>query len=207
MKAVTWHGTGDVRVDDVPDPRSRSRPTRSSGSPRPAICGSDLHLYEVLGAVHRRGRHPRPRADGDRRGGRRRRSTAHPARRPRRRAVQHLLRALLDVRARAPRRSARRPRSASTAPARRCSATRSSTARCRAGRRSSCACRRPSSGRSRCPRARPTTASSTSPTCCRPRGRRSSTPTSPRAAASLVFGLGPIGQMSRADRRSTAARG
>ena len=28
------------------------------------ICGSDLHLYEVLGAVPRRGRHPRPRADG-----------------------------------------------------------------------------------------------------------------------------------------------
>ncbi|MCW3067092.1 MAG: glutathione-dependent formaldehyde dehydrogenase, partial [Solirubrobacterales bacterium] len=49
MKAVTWHGRRDVRVDTVPDPRI-SEPTdaviriTSSG-----ICGSDLHLYEVLG--------------------------------------------------------------------------------------------------------------------------------------------------------------
>src|SRR3712207_4269329 len=49
MKAVTWHGKRDVRVDNVPDP-SIVEPTdaivkiTSSG-----ICGSDLHLYEVLG--------------------------------------------------------------------------------------------------------------------------------------------------------------
>jgi threonine dehydrogenase-like Zn-dependent dehydrogenase len=49
MKAVTWHGRRDVRVDEVPDPKI-SEPTdaivrvTSSG-----ICGSDLHLYEVLG--------------------------------------------------------------------------------------------------------------------------------------------------------------
>src|SRR5215213_4603717 len=49
MKAVTWHGKRDVRVDTVPDP-SIQHPTdaivriTSSG-----ICGSDLHLYEVLG--------------------------------------------------------------------------------------------------------------------------------------------------------------
>jgi threonine dehydrogenase-like Zn-dependent dehydrogenase len=48
MKAVTWHGRRDVRVDTVPDP-AISQPTdaivriTSSG-----ICGSDLHLYEVL---------------------------------------------------------------------------------------------------------------------------------------------------------------
>jgi threonine dehydrogenase-like Zn-dependent dehydrogenase len=48
MKAVTWHGKRDVRVDTVPDP-SIQEPTdaivriTSSG-----ICGSDLHLYEVL---------------------------------------------------------------------------------------------------------------------------------------------------------------
>ena len=36
----------------------------------------------------------------------------------------------------------------------------------------------------------------TSPTCCRPRGRPSSTPTSPTAAPSLVLGLGPIGEMA-----------
>jgi threonine dehydrogenase-like Zn-dependent dehydrogenase len=49
MKAVAWHGKRDVRVDTVPDP-AIERPTdvivrvTSSG-----ICGSDLHLYEVLG--------------------------------------------------------------------------------------------------------------------------------------------------------------
>ena len=50
--------------------------------------------------------------------------------------------------------------------------------------------------RSRCPRARPTSASSTSPTCCPPPGRRSSTPASPTAARVVVLGLGPIGDMS-----------
>ncbi|MBH5333489.1 glutathione-dependent formaldehyde dehydrogenase [Streptomyces pactum] len=49
MKAVTWHGKRDVRVDTVPDPQI-TEPTdaivriTSSG-----LCGSDLHLYEVLG--------------------------------------------------------------------------------------------------------------------------------------------------------------
>jgi threonine dehydrogenase-like Zn-dependent dehydrogenase len=49
MRAVTWHGKRDVRVDTVPDP-SIQQPTdaivrvTSSG-----ICGSDLHLYEVMG--------------------------------------------------------------------------------------------------------------------------------------------------------------
>jgi threonine dehydrogenase-like Zn-dependent dehydrogenase len=47
---LTWHGRRDVRVDTVPDP-TIEQPTdaivrvTSSG-----ICGSDLHLYEVLGA-------------------------------------------------------------------------------------------------------------------------------------------------------------
>jgi threonine dehydrogenase-like Zn-dependent dehydrogenase len=49
MKAVTWHGRRDVRVEEVPDP-AITEPTdavirvTSSG-----ICGSDLHLYEVMG--------------------------------------------------------------------------------------------------------------------------------------------------------------
>jgi threonine dehydrogenase-like Zn-dependent dehydrogenase len=49
MKAVTFHGKRDVRVDTVPDP-AIEQPTdaivrvTSSG-----ICGSDLHLYEVMG--------------------------------------------------------------------------------------------------------------------------------------------------------------
>src|SRR3954470_20148319 len=49
MKALTFHGKRDVRVDTVPDP-TIEQPTdvvikvTSSG-----LCGSDLHLYEVLG--------------------------------------------------------------------------------------------------------------------------------------------------------------
>ncbi|CAA9251764.1 MAG: Threonine dehydrogenase and related Zn-dependent dehydrogenases [uncultured Blastococcus sp.] len=48
MRAVTWHGRADVRVDTVPDPVIQD-PTdviveiTSSG-----ICGSDLHLIEVM---------------------------------------------------------------------------------------------------------------------------------------------------------------
>ncbi|HWV84065.1 MAG TPA: zinc-dependent alcohol dehydrogenase [Capillimicrobium sp.] len=49
MKAVTWHGRRDVRVDTVPDPAiedPRDVIVRITSS---GICGSDLHLYEVLG--------------------------------------------------------------------------------------------------------------------------------------------------------------
>ncbi|MBU7596440.1 glutathione-dependent formaldehyde dehydrogenase [Streptomyces sp. P38-E01] len=48
MKAAVWNGRHDVRVENVPDP-SIEKPTdavirvTSSG-----LCGSDLHLYEVL---------------------------------------------------------------------------------------------------------------------------------------------------------------
>ena len=49
MKALAWHGKRDVRIDNVEDPKIE-RPTdaiirvTSSG-----LCGSDLHLYEVMG--------------------------------------------------------------------------------------------------------------------------------------------------------------
>ena len=49
MKAVVWHGRRTSVSRRCPTRRSRSRPTRSSGSPRPGLCGSDLHLYEVMG--------------------------------------------------------------------------------------------------------------------------------------------------------------
>jgi threonine dehydrogenase-like Zn-dependent dehydrogenase len=48
MKALTWQGVSDVRVEEVPDPTIQD-PTdiivriTSSG-----LCGSDLHLYTVL---------------------------------------------------------------------------------------------------------------------------------------------------------------
>ncbi|MDT5327726.1 MAG: hypothetical protein QOF25_4878 [Mycobacterium sp.] len=50
MKAVTWHGRRDVRVDTVPDPRIEQPTDAIIEVTSTNICGSDLHLYEVLGA-------------------------------------------------------------------------------------------------------------------------------------------------------------
>ncbi|GGM74993.1 glutathione-dependent formaldehyde dehydrogenase [Lentzea pudingi] len=49
MKAVTWHGKRDVRVDTVPDPRIESPTDAVIRITSTGVCGSDLHLYEVLG--------------------------------------------------------------------------------------------------------------------------------------------------------------
>jgi threonine dehydrogenase-like Zn-dependent dehydrogenase len=49
MKAVTWHGMRDVRVDDVPEPVIEEPTDTIVRVTSTAICGSDLHLYEVLG--------------------------------------------------------------------------------------------------------------------------------------------------------------
>jgi threonine dehydrogenase-like Zn-dependent dehydrogenase len=49
MKAVTWHGTRDVRVDSVPDPAIQAPTDAIVRVTSTGICGSDLHLYEVLG--------------------------------------------------------------------------------------------------------------------------------------------------------------
>lgn len=46
MRALTWHGTHDVRVDTVPDPgiiKPRDAVIEVTST---AICGSDLHLYD-----------------------------------------------------------------------------------------------------------------------------------------------------------------
>src|SRR3954447_10323554 len=49
MKALTWHGKRDVRVEEVPDPRIQEPTDAVVRITSSAICGSDLHLYEVLG--------------------------------------------------------------------------------------------------------------------------------------------------------------
>jgi threonine dehydrogenase-like Zn-dependent dehydrogenase len=49
MKALTWHGKRDVRVDEVPDPTIEEPTDAIVKITSSAICGSDLHLYEVLG--------------------------------------------------------------------------------------------------------------------------------------------------------------
>jgi threonine dehydrogenase-like Zn-dependent dehydrogenase len=48
MKAVVWHGKRDVRVDTVPDPTIQDPLDAIVRITTTAICGSDLHLYEVL---------------------------------------------------------------------------------------------------------------------------------------------------------------
>jgi threonine dehydrogenase-like Zn-dependent dehydrogenase len=50
MKAVAWHGKRDVRVDTVPDPRIEEPTDAIVRVTSSGICGSDLHLYEVLGS-------------------------------------------------------------------------------------------------------------------------------------------------------------
>ncbi len=49
VKAVTWHGTRDVRVEEVPDPTIMHPSDAIVKVTSTGICGSDLHLYEVMG--------------------------------------------------------------------------------------------------------------------------------------------------------------
>ena len=55
MKAVTWHGRRDVRVDTVKDPTIEKPTDAIIEITSTNICGSDLHLYEVLGAFMNEG--------------------------------------------------------------------------------------------------------------------------------------------------------
>jgi threonine dehydrogenase-like Zn-dependent dehydrogenase len=48
MKALTWHGVEDVRIDDVPDPVIEEPTDAVIRVTSTAICGSDLHLFGVL---------------------------------------------------------------------------------------------------------------------------------------------------------------
>jgi threonine dehydrogenase-like Zn-dependent dehydrogenase len=50
VKAVTYHGKRDVRVDTVPDPTIEQPTDAIIRVTSTGICGSDLHLYEVMGA-------------------------------------------------------------------------------------------------------------------------------------------------------------
>ncbi|TDD08356.1 glutathione-dependent formaldehyde dehydrogenase [Saccharopolyspora terrae] len=48
MKALTWRGPRDVRVENVPDPKLEADTDAIIRVTSSGICGSDLHLYEVL---------------------------------------------------------------------------------------------------------------------------------------------------------------
>ena len=45
MKALCWHGSNDVRVDTVPDPKILNPRDAIIKITSTAICGSDLHIY------------------------------------------------------------------------------------------------------------------------------------------------------------------
>jgi len=45
MRALTYHGSKDVRVDTVPDPALAAPDDILLRVTATAICGSDLHLY------------------------------------------------------------------------------------------------------------------------------------------------------------------
>ena len=46
MKAICWHGKGDVRIDTVPDPKIEQPRDAIVKITSTAICGSDLHLLD-----------------------------------------------------------------------------------------------------------------------------------------------------------------
>ncbi len=46
MKALAWHGKGDMRCDNVPDPKIEHPRDAIIKVTACAICGSDLHIYD-----------------------------------------------------------------------------------------------------------------------------------------------------------------
>jgi len=55
MKAVVWHGQGDLRVDEVSDPVIQDPKDAIIKVTSTAICGSDLHIYNGLVAMMKEG--------------------------------------------------------------------------------------------------------------------------------------------------------
>ncbi|WP_161882248.1 zinc-dependent alcohol dehydrogenase [Deinococcus alpinitundrae] len=81
MKAVVWHGIGDIRLDDVPEPQLREKTDAVVRLTASAICGTDLHFirgtmggmvpgtilgHEGVGVVEQVGDDVRNFAPGDR---------------------------------------------------------------------------------------------------------------------------------------------
>ncbi len=55
MKALTWQGKRKIEYGEVPDPRIEEPTDAVIRVTSTGICGSDLHLYEVMGPFLRRG--------------------------------------------------------------------------------------------------------------------------------------------------------
>lgn len=81
MKAVVWHGTGDIRLESVADPKIEQPTDAVIRITRSAICGTDLHLvrgtmpgmkegtilgHEAVGVVEETGAQVRGFVPGDR---------------------------------------------------------------------------------------------------------------------------------------------
>lgn len=75
MRALTWQGNEHVEVTDVPDPAIQEPNDIIIRVTSTAICGSDLHLYGVLGPFLKPGDVLGHEPHGDRRGDR---SRHHP---------------------------------------------------------------------------------------------------------------------------------
>ncbi|MFF9193918.1 zinc-dependent alcohol dehydrogenase [Streptomyces sp. NPDC014779] len=56
MKAVVWHGTGDIRLDEVPDPKIQDRYDAIVRITTSAICGTDIHFVRGTMPGMREGR-------------------------------------------------------------------------------------------------------------------------------------------------------
>ena len=100
MKAVVFHGVGDIRLDSVRDPKIKAPTDALVRITASAICGTDLHFirgtisglepgailgHEAVGVIEEVGKDVRGKAG-----------------RPRGRAVDHLLRLLLVLPSRLP---------------------------------------------------------------------------------------------------------
>jgi len=46
IRALTWHGKKDVRIDNAPDPTILNPRDAIIEVTLTAICGSDLHIYD-----------------------------------------------------------------------------------------------------------------------------------------------------------------
>ena len=55
MRALTWHGVHDVRIETVPDPKIVNPRVAIIRVTSTAICGSDLHLYDGVIPTLQRG--------------------------------------------------------------------------------------------------------------------------------------------------------
>ena len=61
MKAVVFHGIGDIRLDDVPEPKLQRGTDAVVRITSSAICGTDLHMVRGTMPMVEPGNDPRAR--------------------------------------------------------------------------------------------------------------------------------------------------